>query len=637
MDDVTLPAGDEPQKRPWLEATLDDIAKVDIEKPIAGSKETIAHKLCDAYFAAAKEGEARGDVSAHRVYLMLAALTQMYPKMSDPMEPYGPMMVLSDKNRTPIPADYRGGVAEIAALAARAKNHVLRARLSDLAWLLERKRVACAHAAIESFVAIVHQIEAHANEKADKTENEPEIIAEIRALGAIGHDASDCLRRALQIGNAIGRDKSEVAAPRSLAIELRKRTIELNKPTTVYRFSKLDLDFGLSDPAEVGADIETHLAIKGREDEVNNTVNLWRLAAEAYHRAGRDADQNRCLSEAAERWATEAKAKSEPAMLLSHYLESAISQLHGVPGKGERRRELQQMLVTAQAGISEEMRPYSVLLEYDALAELTEKELRGQKLKDKLLAFARIWMSPDPAELVEQAKASIKDSPLSTFFETAHIDREGKTLARSGASSKDGDNESGAIDQRIAQAESFRRAYIVGGRIDPARRMVIDHHALSDDVLLWLLAASPMVPPELRRTLANGFLRFFQGDMTSALYILTPLLEPIFRFVLKKAGHDVTVFDPNTKLQRDKILSNFFETMREPVEAIFSKELTADLDRVFNKRPGPALRHSLAHGLLHDGHPYEADAIYGCWLIYRLCVAPLHFIKDKINLPIDDE
>ena len=35
------------------------------------------------------------------------------------------------------------------------------------------------------------------------------------------------------------------------------------------------------------------------------------------------------------------------------------------------------------------------------------------------------------------------------------------------------------------------------------------------------------------------------------------------------------------------------------------------------------LRHGLSYGLLHDGDPYGHDAIYGCWLIFQLCVLPL--------------
>gem|GEM_PF-5401261 len=58
-------------------------------------------------------------------------------------------------------------------------------------------------------------------------------------------------------------------------------------------------------------------------------------------------------------------------------------------------------------------------------------------------------------------------------------------------------------------------------------------------------------------------------------------------------------------------------------------------DIEFLSKPGPHLRHSLAHGLLHDGAPYGADAIYGCWLIFRLCLLSLFRYRGQVELPFE--
>ena len=58
-----------------------------------------------------------------------------------------------------------------------------------------------------------------------------------------------------------------------------------------------------------------------------------------------------------------------------------------------------------------------------------------------------------------------------------------------------------------------------------------------------LLVYSAFVPRDVVATYARGFLRFFRGELTSGLYILTPLLENSLRHVLKSYGHDVTKFD----------------------------------------------------------------------------------------------
>jgi hypothetical protein len=125
------------------------------------------------------------------------------------------------------------------------------------------------------------------------------------------------------------------------------------------------------------------------------------------------------------------------------------------------------------------------------------------------------------------------------------------------------------------------------------------------------------VPPELIATFSRAFLRFFQVDFASALYILTPLVENSLRHVLKTHGQDVTTFDDATQTQKSLTISQLFEQMRQELDAAFTRPITTDIENVFLNRPGPHLRHDIAHGLAHDGTPYGPDAVYGCWLTFR--------------------
>ena len=75
--------------------------------------------------------------------------------------------------------------------------------------------------------------------------------------------------------------------------------------------------------------------------------------------------------------------------------------------------------------------------------------------------------------------------------------------------------------------------------------------------------------------------------------------------------------------QDDRSLSGILENMRKEMEVIFGVDLVYEIDLLFNYRPGPALRHEAAHGKLTDGLSYSVDAIYACWLIYKMTVVPL--------------
>lgn len=164
-----------------------------------------------------------------------------------------------------------------------------------------------------------------------------------------------------------------------------------------------------------------------------------------------------------------------------------------------------------------------------------------------------------------------------------------------------------------------------------ARTAIMSQHFMPEDVLVLILQQSPFVPHELLGTFSRGFLRFFQGDFTSAAYILTPLLENSLRHVLRMNGHDVTTFDDASQTQQDRTISVLFEQMRDELDLAFTKPITTDIENVFLKHPGPHLRHDLAHGLAHDSTPYGSDAIYACWLIFRLCLLPLFPYHDQLR------
>jgi hypothetical protein len=117
---------------------------------------------------------------------------------------------------------------------------------------------------------------------------------------------------------------------------------------------------------------------------------------------------------------------------------------------------------------------------------------------------------------------------------------------------------------------------------------------------------------------------------------LTPLLEKSLRHVLKTNGHDVSIFDDATQTQEDRTIASLFEQMRIELDAVFGRAITTDIENVFLTKPGPHLRHALAHGMLHDGDPYGADAIYGCWLIFRLCLMPIFQYYGKLHFEWDD-
>lgn len=607
----------------WLQATLDDITGLEFEAPVIGCNSADCSELSTLYRKEAERlQETQGNEAAAKVFAMLSAATNLHFKPNDRNAPFGAMMIMVDR-RSAIPEDFRGVPVSVLAYAAEnASNQVLRARLSDLCWLLERKRHQLGRAAIASYVAIAKGLDSGSLK--DRLDRDDPLI---------GLTTRDVLRRALSMGRPLGWDSEEVINARTLLSTIRARAVTSSNPVPVHWFFEMDLDFGISDPSTIAAEIEAYLTGDVPEPGSRMIVELWRLAARGYHAAKDEDGKNRCRTGAAEALVAESE-KHTSAMLASHWLGEAIAEYHGVPGKRERRTQLRHKLIDVQSGISEEMSSFSHSMDLSEIAGQVKEQLEGERhLIDLLLLFADLEQSPSPKKLMEDAVKSIKDHPLSSMFGASFHDHEGKVIHRSeGGSFGDGDNDD-AIRVQIAQQESMRRGIHVTGQVQVARQYINENHYVGDDTFHVLMRHSPFVPSGLVDTFSRGFARFFEGDYVSALYILTPMLENSLRHILKLHGHDVTTFDDAKQVQEDRTISALFEQMRPQLEEAFGDAITADIDHVFLSKPGPSLRHAVAHGLLNDSSPYDTDAIYACWFIFRLCCIPLFEQRARLRLP----
>jgi hypothetical protein len=337
-------------------------------------------------------------------------------------------------------------------------------------------------------------------------------------------------------------------------------------PMAFYRFAELDVANGVSDPSGVADEIEGLIAAVGDKLDLDTLANFWKLAARAYHYAKREGDNFRCRSESAECQVRQAlSVHKNSAMIASHDLSKAIAELHGVPGKRDRRTELRHLLIEVQSRISEEMSSFSHKMDMGDVIKQLEEVFKDRSLSDMFFTLAVLDPASSPEELTKEAEESIRRHPLASLFKASHHDSEGKVIHRTeGAGFGDSKRDS-AVQREVAQSESIRRSFVVGSTFEVARRYIVGNYYLSEDIFLCLFEHSPFVPPDLLFTFSRTYLRLFQGDYTSAVYILTPLLENSLRYVLKSHGEDIAIFDDATQTQQDRTISSLFEQMRQPL------------------------------------------------------------------------
>jgi hypothetical protein len=259
---------------PWLRATIADLQDLDFEASIAGSKSADAGELSDLFRPSIQSGDKNTeppDTAATRIAILLSSVTGMHFKPDESNEPFGAMIVFADGRRSAIPSDFRAGHVDLLAdLANRARHPVLRTRLADVCWLLDRKRANFGTMALAGYGEIVT--------KADKGEL---LFRFEKEGGALQHDAHDYLRRALQLGRMLGWEKPECITARGIVTMLRKRAAESRALVPLLWFAELDLDFRVSDAKEVGLDIDQVVANLPDGAHSHIVIELWRLGARA--------------------------------------------------------------------------------------------------------------------------------------------------------------------------------------------------------------------------------------------------------------------------------------------------------------------------------------------------------------------
>ncbi|MCJ2059816.1 DUF4209 domain-containing protein [Methylobacterium sp. J-048] len=592
-------------------ASDDDFKSIDFEHKISNSKTVSLHDICAQFRQAMSEAEALGESVAYRVYRVLFEVTSYYFNPDDKAEPYSPMMQMDGK-RSAIPSDFsREQSRVLASIGSQVKHSAVRARLSDVGWLADRRNHLAATTAIEAFVDTVEEMMAG------------RLAPEAEEPTFRWHDARRFLARALVIGRASGWDKPAVARAKAVLASLRADAFRVGDQGAFAGYAALDLAQGVSDTAQIATEAEAMAA--STEGSPYQTAEFWMMAARAHQRSRNEEAAARCQIAASEAHVRFAEASPGSALMATHHLTHAIELLRGVPKRLRppgRVEALGASLVRRQADIRDEMATVTRPIDLGDIVEQTIAAFKDASLSQCLARFATLDNVIARVDLEKQALEQARQSPFASIFAGSQHDREGKVVARTGSSDFAAAPEGDALKSEISRRLGLDRHIIVPGCIEPARMFIHNTHSIAANDLAPILFHSPFVPEDRRHTFSVGFQRMFAGDYMSAAYFLIPQIENSIRYLLKQAGQDVSIINAN-QTQEDIGLSALLGRLRPQLENVVGQDIAFYLEMLFDFRGGPNLRNTITHGLMDDDQFWSIDTRYGCWFVYFLTCACL--------------
>ena len=601
--------------------TLSDFKAVDFEAPIQDSKSVNCMKLASKFQRAALEQEKAGNPVAEKVYSRLGEILSIHLNPRDQLEPFVPAYKTKEQ-RSMIPSDLAGENSQaFAEIASDTTNHGLRARLSDIAWLNDRKMANMAKLAIHSYCEAV---EVAVNEQ--RVFSSDEQITEARIV-------CDLLRRACQIAQAIGWKDPEGAELKSLIQKTHQSAFDSQNYEGFRDIGILCLDWRMHSAVFIATKAEALASVEDMYLQVKR--ELWELAARGYQRSGKYSDMSRSFKSAAECFVKLAHDAGGRGVEAASFISDAIEAYRKIPGTEERREELKKLLREAQKGKRDEMQTITRGVDLTFFVKKAQGLVAGKMLSEALEHFANLTSSPDRSFLQSGVEKLAEENPLWAAVPFNKIDNADRVVAKSPGALGGGKNHHEAMRHLIAQNETPRRGCAVKGLIVPAIGAIHSEHSLDQRCFLPIAEMSPFVPCDRADVFALGFIRFFQGDFISAAHILVPQLENSVRHILSLDGQDTSAIRSDmTEVSRS--LPSMLNNYQAALERILGPALVFDMDNVFVFGGGPKIRHRIAHGLISGDECSSTDAIYACWLIYRLCCLPLLRDWAKVAQSLDE-
>jgi len=596
-------------KKPLMDlATLDDLAHINPASIMAMSNSLHFHTLEHAFREAAHAAENAGDAAAFRAFNVLAVVCSYHFNPSRP-DTFSPQIIFKGK-RTLIPRDYLGEQHEVLVQIAEQIDHpLLRARIADSCWYVNRKLHAVAALAASSYLNAVELF------------FKKELLDQYEPYFAVPLKVVDLIDRAFAIYASAGKRK-EIPDSAKQVLKLAYITAKDNECLVAFvRLSSIAQTLGLLGWHDIASAAEAMANATKDKLYADAVKRVWLHAARAYLKMEDKESAVRCKVNAVEQTLRMRDAVST-AMAKASWTRNAIGELRAIGGMAERVESLKAELQQHEEDSLSEFASFSVPVDLTDERRATIEEFEPLDVHEMLLRLAFICRAPDKIALHKNCLEKRDKYFLSSMSGKSYADQQGKVIATAphvplGSQPPeewfDHESLSGAGLHYYFATETFIRPAC----ITMSRCQLIDERHFEP-----IVCNSGFVPPGFEAIFSQGFYKLVQGDMVSAAHMLIPQLENALRHVLNSRRSNTAKLNVDLT-QEDQSLGLLLKNYWGEIEQVFGVDNTYLFHILFNLKGGPMLRHEVAHGKLSTEQCYEPSCIYACWFIFHLTCVPL--------------
>lgn len=308
-------------------------------------------------------------------------------------------------------------------------------------------------------------------------------------------------------------------------------------------------------------------------------------------------------------------------------LEDAIHTLRKVPSDQRPSRSVEALLhrmsrrVTESGRLAVRSMPSvkTGTTDITQIVEMSVQAVGGKEPLQALIAFADLHQGANLARMTRYAEQSLRQFSFGRLFGSSHIASDGRVIAKTPAGSVDtaSDGHDEEIFGKIMQHYGLDINLVCQGQIVPAWRTLVHEHTIGTGDFAELMSLAPIVPPGRADQFAKGIWEGFEGDFSSAIYLLAPQVEHLARWHLKQIGAKTTTLDKGG-IENEVGLSTLVD-MPE-LKDVLGENTVFEMQALFCTPLGPNLRNEVAHGLLDADGGRSVATVYAWWWILRLAL-----------------
>lgn len=308
---------------------------------------------------------------------------------------------------------------------------------------------------------------------------------------------------------------------------------------------------------------------------------------------------------------------NENPMLASSLVQSALSFASNVKNIKKIRSTFAKLAVEYQSETIRNFGYFSTEVDRKEIFDSIDKILESATEKTIFHQFIKLFYIERKNGIIEKIKRERKEFIFQSLFSAIKYDQRNRVGSTFPPLPLDREPTMDEIWPFLIEKINFMQNFSGQHQIPYALYKINLHFRIKFNYLENLINQAWLVPDSIKKTCAKAIYHGYNGDLTTFLYISTPLYEPLIRHILTLKKKNEFIQNPNNGSQEEPPLKILLDN--KDIQETLGEDLVIHLKALLIDEYGIKLRHNLSHGVFDDNAGFYACTYYS-FLIFNYLI-----------------